>query len=315
MQGQYEFETVCSAGMMAMETRPEKKYRLLTAQETIAVVQKQKTAKGAAEEDICAICQMPLIELGQTSQKTGSGRGGGGGDDRSDGNKGAGGDGKVEADDEDGVGDGAIQKVAPSAVSSLARSLNCDHVLHAECMERLIESKSSASTVCPECRTPYASGVRFGSSPRGTMVVHHVGTSLPGFPKEGTIRMEVHFSSGIQGPRHPTPGARYVAHGFPRSFFMPESQAALAFRLQLAFYWRVIFKVGTSQTTHEPDSVIWTGAVPVKSDSEPGQTRSFSDVPQENRDYCERLSRDLDAVGITAAFAELSRRHLRTPLV
>jgi deltex-like protein len=349
MKGQYEFETVCSAGMLAMEMRPEKKYRPLTRQELAAFVRKQESAKSVAEEDVCAICQMSLVDLEETkpiavsgssgssstsSSSTssssssngrcgggnvgvggGAGGGGGGGE-----NKSAKSAGKVkqeesDVDDDDDTEQDVINKTETKPENILVRSHNCHHVLHMECMKSLIESKSSTSTVCPECRTPYVSGVRFGSGPVGVLAVNHVGSSLPGFPNEGTIQMEVYFKSGIQGPRHPTPGAHYVAHGFPRSFYMPESQAALAFRLQLAFYWRIIFKIGTSQTTHEPDSVIWTGAVPVKSNFEPGQTRSFSDVPQENLDYFERLSRDLDAVGITAAFAELTHKHLRTPIV
>ena len=315
MRGQYEFDTAGSEAMSAMEARPEKKYRALTRAEIAAVVRKQQRAQSVDQQDVCAICRMSLVDLEEIKQPTSPGSIGGG--------IGGGGGGSVAAhtgvgqEREDGPeeeGKESSAGVAASAID-LVRPLNCEHVLHAPCMQSLLESRSPASTLCPECRAPFTSGVRFGSGPQGTLVVTHVGLPLPGFPTEGTIQMDVHFRSGIQGPRHPAPGSPYVAHGFPRSFFMPESQAALAFRLQLAFYWRLIFKIGTSQTTHAPDAVVWTGAVSVRSNFESGQPRSFSEAPQENRDYFERLSRDLDAVGITASFAELTRKHLRSPLV
>jgi hypothetical protein len=195
----------------------------------------------------------------------------------------------------------------------LARPANCAHLLHADCMRQFVEQHRGS--LCPECKTPFSASLRMGTCPSGVLMVSHSPTSLLGFAGEGTIVMEAHIAPGVQGPQHPNPGRRFTTGGFPRTFYMPVSRADLAFRLQLAFYWRLLFSVGSSLSAATPDSVNWSGRVSVKSELAAGAPRAFSVHAPENVVYFNELDRQLSDLGITAAYADAARRGVRKPYV
>jgi hypothetical protein len=368
MQGPVEFETACSEAIRAMTRLTDRAYRAMTRRERVEWALGRLRLKGAVDD--CAICaetlddaesptvlptsssssssstssllspssSSPSSSSSSSSAATGgSSDDGGEGDDDAEtkgektravggGNGGDSGDSGNDADDAKGKEE-----------ADVVQPLWCDHVIHRECMQRLLaHSNSAVNDSCPTCKTRFATGgARVGTQPTGHMRVRFLGDEhLPGFPAEGRIEFEAHFppDGGIQGPRHPHPGHPYTAHGFPRVFYLPESQHELAFRMQLAFYWRNFFAVGTSQTAASSSSsssassaterktqaVVWSSAVSVKNDLEPGGTRSYSATdPQANADYFRLVSSQLDALGITAEFAATTRANLslRDPIV
>ena len=73
----------------------------------------------------------------------------------------------------------------------------------------------------------------------------------------GTIVIDYDLPSGLQGPEHPNPGQSY--HGTSRTAYLPnnrEGQEVLQL-LRRAFDARLVFTVGTSNTTGLSNQVIW----------------------------------------------------------
>lgn len=67
------------------------------------------------------------------------------------------------------------------------------------------------------------------------------------------------FPSGVQGPEHPHPGARYS--GTSRTAYLPdnaEGQEVLEL-FKKCFEKRLIFTVGRSVTTGQDNCVVWNG--------------------------------------------------------
>ena len=73
----------------------------------------------------------------------------------------------------------------------------------------------------------------------------------------GTIVIDYYLPSGLQGPEHPNPGQSY--QGTSRTAYLPnnrEGQEVLQL-LKRAFDARLVFTVGTSNTTGLSNQVIW----------------------------------------------------------
>ena len=87
---------------------------------------------------------------------------------------------------------------------------------------------------------------------------HHTSLlSLPGYEGCGSITINYHIPSGIQGPNHPNPGKRFT--GTSRTAYLPdnkEGREVLAL-LKKAFECRLVFTVGTSVTSGATDTVVW----------------------------------------------------------
>uniref|UniRef100_A0A672P4H8 E3 ubiquitin-protein ligase n=1 Tax=Sinocyclocheilus grahami TaxID=75366 RepID=A0A672P4H8_SINGR len=113
------------------------------------------------------------------------------------------------------------------------------------------------SLQCPSCKTIY--GEKTGTQPKGKMEIYSIPQSLPGHPDCGTIQIIYNIPPGIQGPEHPNPGQPYTCRGFPRFCFLPDNDKGrkVLELLKVAWTRRLIFTVGTSSTTGEPDTVIW----------------------------------------------------------
>ena len=73
----------------------------------------------------------------------------------------------------------------------------------------------------------------------------------------GTIVIDYHLPSGFQGPEHPNPGQYY--QGTSRAAYLPgnsEGREVLQL-LKRAFDARLVFTIGTSNTTGRSNQVIW----------------------------------------------------------
>nr|XP_008510073.1 PREDICTED: E3 ubiquitin-protein ligase DTX1-like [Equus przewalskii] len=113
------------------------------------------------------------------------------------------------------------------------------------------------SLQCPTCKAIY--GEKTGTQPPGKMEFHVIPHSLPGFADTQTIRIVYDIPTGIQGPEHPNPGKKFTARGFPRHCYLPNNEKGRKVLRLLITAWerRLIFTIGTSNTTGESDTVVW----------------------------------------------------------
>ncbi|XP_051973506.1 probable E3 ubiquitin-protein ligase DTX2 isoform X1 [Xyrauchen texanus] len=147
------------------------------------------------------------------------------------------------------------QSLQPNTVSKL---MKCGHTFHMLCMLAMYNNGTKdGSLQCPSCKTIY--GEKTGTQPKGKMEIYSIHQSLPGHPDCGTIQIIYNIPPGIQGPEHPNPGQPYTCRGFPRFCFLPDNDKGrkVLELLKVAWTRRLIFTVGTSSTTGEPDTVIW----------------------------------------------------------
>ena len=101
-------------------------------------------------------------------------------------------------------------------------------------------------------------GVLEGNQPDGTMdVQHYPYHSLPGYEGYGCYVITYYIPSGIQDKRHPKPGHTFT--GTKRQAYLPASKEGKVVldMLQKAFEKKLIFTVGTSNTTGKDDCVTW----------------------------------------------------------
>nr|XP_029483087.1 probable E3 ubiquitin-protein ligase DTX2 isoform X2 [Oncorhynchus nerka] len=178
--------------------------------------------------------------------------------------------------DYDVASEGA-QSIQPGAVGKF----KCGHTLHMLCMLAMYNNGTKdGSLQCPSCKTIY--GEKTGTQPKGKMEIYSISQSLPGHPNCGTIQIIYSITHGIQvhtqdthmrhthslthslphslqGPEHPNPGQSYTSRGFPRFCFLPDNKKGrkVLELLKVAWTRRLIFTVGTSSTTGEPDTVVW----------------------------------------------------------
>ncbi|XP_016413396.1 probable E3 ubiquitin-protein ligase DTX2 [Sinocyclocheilus rhinocerous] len=147
------------------------------------------------------------------------------------------------------------QSLQPNTVGKLTK---CGHTFHMLCMLAMYNNGTKdGSLQCPSCKTIY--GEKTGTQPKGKMEIYSIPQSLPGHPDCGTIQIIYNIPPGIQGPEHPNPGQPYSCRGFPRFCFLPDNDKGrkVLELLKVAWTRRLIFTVGTSSTTGEPDTVIW----------------------------------------------------------
>ena len=73
----------------------------------------------------------------------------------------------------------------------------------------------------------------------------------------GTIVIDYRFPSGLQGPEHPNPGRNY--DGTSRTAYLPDNREGreVLQLLRRAFDARLVFTIGTSNTTGRSNQVIW----------------------------------------------------------
>ncbi|NXT28965.1 DTX2 ligase, partial [Syrrhaptes paradoxus] len=182
--------------------------------------------------------------------------------------------------------------IKPETVGRLKK---CQHSFHMLCMLAMYSNgNKDGSLQCPSCKTIY--GEKTGTQPKGRMEVSTFPQSLPGHKDCGTIQIVYHISRGIQGPEHPNPGMPYTARGFPRYCYLPDNEKGrkVLELLRVAWKRRLIFTVGTSNTTGESNTVVWNE---IHHKTEMDTNRSGHGYPDPN--YLDNVLVELAAQGVT----------------
>ncbi|XP_041054081.1 probable E3 ubiquitin-protein ligase DTX2 isoform X1 [Carcharodon carcharias] len=185
-----------------------------------------------------------------------------------------------------------MRNIQPGAVGKFTR---CGHVFHLLCMMAMYENgNKDGSLQCPSCKIIY--GEKTGTQPKGKMDIYLLPQSLPGYPDSGSIQIVYNIPHGIQGPEHPNPGKPYTARGFPRHCYLPYSEKGkqVLELLKVAWNRRLIFTVGTSNTTGETDTVVWNE---IHHKTEMGSNVSGHGFPDPN--YLDNVIAELAAQGVT----------------
>ncbi|XP_039634559.1 probable E3 ubiquitin-protein ligase DTX2 isoform X2 [Perca fluviatilis] len=184
------------------------------------------------------------------------------------------------------------QSILPVTVGKF---IKCGHTLHMLCMLAMYNNGTKdGSLQCPSCKTIY--GEKTGTQPKGKMEIYSIAQSLPGHPDCGTIQIIYSIPPGIQGPEHPNPGQPYTCRGFPRFCFLPDNDKGrkVLELLKVAWMRRLIFTVGTSSTTGEPDTVVWNG---IHHKTEMMSNLSGHGYPDPN--YLDNVLSELASQGVT----------------
>ncbi|XP_054143221.1 probable E3 ubiquitin-protein ligase DTX2 [Melozone crissalis] len=182
--------------------------------------------------------------------------------------------------------------IRPEAVGRLR---SCQHSFHLLCVLAMYSNgNKDGSLQCPSCKTIY--GEKTGTQPKGKMEISTFPQSLPGHKDCGTIRIVYHISRGIQGPEHPNPGMPYTARGFPRYCYLPDNEKGrkVLELLKVAWKRRLIFTVGTSNTTGESNTVVWNE---IHHKTEMDSNLSGHGYPDPN--YLDNVLAELAAQGVT----------------
>ncbi|XP_074466098.1 putative E3 ubiquitin-protein ligase DTX2 isoform X2 [Sebastes fasciatus] len=184
------------------------------------------------------------------------------------------------------------QSILPDVVGKF---IKCGHTLHMLCMLAMYNNGTKdGSLQCPSCKTIY--GEKTGTQPKGKMEIYSIAQSLPGHPDCGTIHIIYSIPPGLQGPEHPNPGQPYTCRGFPRFCFLPDNDKGrkVLELLKVAWMRRLIFTVGTSSTTGEPDTVVWNG---IHHKTEMMSNLSGHGYPDPN--YLDNVLSELASTGVT----------------
>ncbi|XP_069789013.1 E3 ubiquitin-protein ligase DTX1-like isoform X2 [Narcine bancroftii] len=149
------------------------------------------------------------------------------------------------------------------------------------------------SLQCPTCKAIY--GEKTGTQPPGKMEYHLIPHSLPGYPEFKTIRIVYDIPAGLQGVEHPNQGKRFTARGFPRHCYLPDNEKGRKILKLLIVAWdrRLIFTIGTSNTTGETDTVVWNE---IHHKTEFGSNLTGHGYPDPN--YLENVLAELSAQGV-----------------
>ncbi|XP_045701560.1 E3 ubiquitin-protein ligase DTX1 isoform X1 [Phyllostomus hastatus] len=192
--------------------------------------------------------------------------------------------------------------VRPELVGRLGR---CGHMYHLLCLVAMYSNGNKpplpqdGSLQCPTCKAIY--GEKTGTQPPGKMEFHLIPHSLPGFADTQTIRIVYDIPTGIQGPEHPNPGKKFTARGFPRHCYLPNNEKGRKVLRLLITAWerRLIFTIGTSNTTGESDTVVWNE---IHHKTEFGSNLTGHGYPDAS--YLDNVLAELTAQGVSEATAK-----------
>jgi deltex-like protein len=169
---------------------------------------------------------------------------------------------------------------------------HCDHIFHRAC---IMESMKYSNPRCPICRKLISDEPQ-GSSPSGTMTISmSLYKFCSGFQSNsaGTIVINYLLHGGVQKEYHPNPGRNFTS--ISRRAFLPNNMDGrnLLLRLKYAFQRGLIFTVGVSMTTGEPDCITWS-SIHHKTSMQGGvRTHGFPDNM-----YFTNCNQELDALGV-----------------
>ncbi|XP_019362250.1 PREDICTED: E3 ubiquitin-protein ligase DTX1 [Gavialis gangeticus] len=184
--------------------------------------------------------------------------------------------------------------VKPELVGKLGK---CGHMYHLLCLVAMYNNgNKDGSLQCPTCKAIY--GEKTGTQPPGKMEFHIIPHSLPGYTDCKTIRIIYDIPTGIQGPEHPNPGKKFTARGFPRHCYLPDNEKGRKVLKLLIVAWdrRLIFTIGTSNTTGESDTVVWNE---IHHKTEFGSNLTGHGYPDPN--YLDNVLAELMAQGVSEA--------------
>ncbi|KAG8146197.1 hypothetical protein E2320_012573 [Naja naja] len=101
-----------------------------------------------------------------------------------------------------------------------------------------------------------------------------------------------------QGIEHPNPGKKFTARGFPRHCYLPDNEKGRKILKLLIVAWerRLIFTIGTSNTTGESDTVVWNE---IHHKTEFGSNLTGHGYPDPN--YLDNVLAELMAQGVLEA--------------
>ncbi|XP_035317299.1 E3 ubiquitin-protein ligase DTX1 isoform X1 [Cricetulus griseus] len=189
------------------------------------------------------------------------------------------------------------KSVRPELVGRLGR---CGHMYHLLCLVAMYSNgNKDGSLQCPTCKAIY--GEKTGTQPPGKMEFHVIPHSLPGFADTQTIRIVYDIPTGIQGPEHPNPGKKFTARGFPRHCYLPNNEKGRKVLRLLITAWerRLIFTIGTSNTTGESDTVVWNE---IHHKTEFGSNLTGHGYPDAS--YLDNVLAELTAQGVSESMAK-----------
>ena len=142
----------------------------------------------------------------------------------------------------------------------------CGHSYCGACLQKALHKRP----VCPLCNQlqPVT-----GNQPDGHMRHRTTAFRLPGYTQYGTIQITYEIPHGIQGPNHPNPGQQYT--GCTRVTYLPDSPEGreVLGLLKRAFDAKLIFTIGTSQSTKRMNTVIWNSFITHKSSMDGGPNK------------------------------------------
>ncbi|KAK2538073.1 E3 ubiquitin-protein ligase DTX1 [Columba livia] len=186
------------------------------------------------------------------------------------------------------------RSIKPELVGKLGK---CGHMYHLLCLLAMYNNgNKDGSLQCPTCKAIY--GEKTGTQPPGKMEFHLIPHSLPGYTDSKTIRIVYDIPTGIQGPEHPNPGKKFTARGFPRHCYLPDNEKGRKVLKLLIVAWdrRLIFTIGTSNTTGESDTVVWNE---IHHKTEFGSNLTGHGYPDPN--YLDNVLAELLAQGVSEA--------------
>ncbi|XP_062890444.1 E3 ubiquitin-protein ligase DTX1-like isoform X1 [Mobula hypostoma] len=184
-----------------------------------------------------------------------------------------------------------LKGVKPELVGKLSK---CSHMYHLLCLVAMYNNgNKDGSLQCPTCKAIY--GEKTGTQPPGKMEYHVIPHSLPGYPEVKTIRIVYDIPAGLQGVEHPNQGKKFTARGFPRHCYLPDNEKGRKILKLLIVAWdrRLIFTIGTSNTTGETDTVVWNE---IHHKTEFGSNLTGHGYPDPN--YLENVLAELSAQGV-----------------
>uniref|UniRef100_A0A8C6YJG2 E3 ubiquitin-protein ligase n=1 Tax=Naja naja TaxID=35670 RepID=A0A8C6YJG2_NAJNA len=152
----------------------------------------------------------------------------------------------------------------PELVGKLGK---CGHMYHLLCLVAMYNNgNKDGSLQCPTCKAIY--GEKTGTQPPGKMEFHIIPHSLPGYPDCKAIRIVYNIPAGIQ----------------------------ILKLLIVAWERRLIFTIGTSNTTGESDTVVWNE---IHHKTEFGSNLTGHGYPDPN--YLDNVLAELMAQGVLEA--------------
>eukprot|EP00899_Mesostigma_viride_P010887 jgi/Mesvir1/197/Mv13546-RA.1 len=185
-------------------------------------------------------------------------------------------------------------------VQGVCLVMPCGHVNgHTDCCRPLIQTRVMADRVtsqtftrCEVCTRRF--GVTVGKQPLNAHMTHQVvpGITLAGHAQGGAIKITYIIPDGRQDPDGDDPGKPFA--GTRRDAYLPNSTEGneVLKQLQQAFQQRLIFSVGTSQTTGRDNVVIWNG-IHHKTDLTPHAEHGYPDGT-----YLTRVKAEMQQAGV-----------------